>query len=341
MAQKKKKRKSGKKVTPQAKKIQNKKAVSSTKKLVKTKKPEPAKEPISPKVPEKKPGVFGRLKNYLEEKARERKRKELARKLRKPIIIVFSILALFVLFYVSSVVVVFSLYNRVLPGTSVAGADISSLTLDEAQNKLVERGQPFLDSTIPITLDGKTINFAPRELGISLLPRNTLQEVKFVNFNNTNIFTVLDSMARGRQIPFYVSVDIEKAQKSIEEKFEFADKKSKNAYLAFEGKELTVVPERAGKAIDTKTLYKDIKSRANALSSEALNVKIFDSKGRLVRTLENNMASGSEGSVIFDGLDDNKNRLRIGIYIALIEAVNLETGVTENMKAAIVVAKKF
>ena len=72
-----------------------------------------------------------------------------------------------------------------------------------------------------------------------------------------------------------------------------------------------------------------------------VRIKIFDSKGRLVRTLENNLASGSEGSIIFDGLDDNKNRLRIGIYIALVEAVNEQTGVTENLKAAIVVAKKF
>ena len=72
-----------------------------------------------------------------------------------------------------------------------------------------------------------------------------------------------------------------------------------------------------------------------------VRVKIFDSKGRLVRTLENNMASGSEGSIIFDGLDDNNNPLRIGIYVALIEAINQNNGSTEKMKAAIVVAKKF
>ena len=72
-----------------------------------------------------------------------------------------------------------------------------------------------------------------------------------------------------------------------------------------------------------------------------VRIKIFDSLGRLVRTLENNMASGSEGSIVFDGLDDNNNPLRIGIYIVLIEAINQNNGTTEKMKTAIVVAKKF
>lgn len=78
-----------------------------------------------------------------------------------------------------------------------------------------------------------------------------------------------------------------------------------------------------------------------AQKTAQVRVKIFDSKGRLVRTLENNQASGSEGSIIFNGLDDNHNPLRIGIYIALIEAINQSNGTTEQMKTAIVVARKF
>jgi len=72
-----------------------------------------------------------------------------------------------------------------------------------------------------------------------------------------------------------------------------------------------------------------------------MKVKIFDSHGRLVRTILNNSATGSNGSVIFNGLDDDNNPLRIGIYIALVEAVNESTGVTEKIKVPVVVAKKF
>ncbi len=163
-----------------------------------------------------------------------------------------------------------------LPGTTVAGIDISSLTLDEVQVKLMERGQPFLDSSIPVTLGGETHNFTPEELGVSLLTRNTLQEVEFVDYKTTNIATIVASIFEGRNIPFYVSVDIQKAQKNIEERFAFADKKSSNAYVTFESGVLTIVPETSGQTIETRKLYKDIKLRANNLSSEALKVKVAD-----------------------------------------------------------------
>jgi len=211
-------------------------------------------------------------------------KRKITKEFRGLIIVIVSILALLVLFYLVSVVIVFSLYNTVLPGTSVAGVDISSLTLDEVQNKLMERGQPFLEANIPVVLDGETQNFTPKELGISLLPRNTLQEVDFVDFKNTNLATIIASMFKGREIPFYVSVDINKAQKNIEERFSFYDKKSKDAYLIFEGSQLTIVPESHGKIFNTRALYKDIKTRANNLSSEPITVQLLDHNPLVTQT---------------------------------------------------------
>jgi hypothetical protein len=72
-----------------------------------------------------------------------------------------------------------------------------------------------------------------------------------------------------------------------------------------------------------------------------VRIKIFDSKGRLVRTLLNNQASGSNGSVIFDGLDDDNNALRMGIYIIFLEALNDNSGIVETIKSTVVVARKL
>ncbi|PIW69644.1 MAG: hypothetical protein COW08_06050 [Ignavibacteriales bacterium CG12_big_fil_rev_8_21_14_0_65_30_8] len=72
-----------------------------------------------------------------------------------------------------------------------------------------------------------------------------------------------------------------------------------------------------------------------------VKIKIFDSQGRLVRTLENNTASGQNGSVIFNGLDDEGNVLRMGIYIVYLEALNQNSGTVEALKAAMVIARKF
>jgi hypothetical protein len=76
-------------------------------------------------------------------------------------------------------------------------------------------------------------------------------------------------------------------------------------------------------------------------ATSQVRIKIFDSKGRLVRTLANSQASGSFGSVIFDGLDDDGEALRIGIYIIFLEAINEGAGVVENLKTVVVVARRL
>lgn len=78
-----------------------------------------------------------------------------------------------------------------------------------------------------------------------------------------------------------------------------------------------------------------------AQTTAQIRIKIFDSKGRLVRTLVNNSGSGNSGSIIFDGLDDSGNALRIGIYIVYLEALNESSGVSETQKTTVVVARKL
>jgi hypothetical protein len=72
-----------------------------------------------------------------------------------------------------------------------------------------------------------------------------------------------------------------------------------------------------------------------------IRLKIFDSLGRPVRTLANYEPSASTGQIIWDGLDDDKRRLRIGIYIVLLEAVDSSGSTVESAKAAAVVAGKL
>jgi hypothetical protein len=76
-------------------------------------------------------------------------------------------------------------------------------------------------------------------------------------------------------------------------------------------------------------------------ATSQVRIKIFDNKGRLVRTLSNNQASGASGSVIFDGIGDDGQVLRIGIYIIFLEAINEGSGVVESMKTVVVVARKL
>ena len=72
-----------------------------------------------------------------------------------------------------------------------------------------------------------------------------------------------------------------------------------------------------------------------------VRIKIFDNRGRLLRTLLNNQPSGSQGSVVFDGLEDNGTPFRMGIYIVFLEALNETSGVSETLKTVVVVARKL
>lgn len=72
-----------------------------------------------------------------------------------------------------------------------------------------------------------------------------------------------------------------------------------------------------------------------------VRIRIFDSKGRFIKTIANNQAVGSNGTIIFDGLDKNNNPLKIGIYIILFEAVNSKNVTVDVMKEVVVVARKL
>lgn len=76
-------------------------------------------------------------------------------------------------------------------------------------------------------------------------------------------------------------------------------------------------------------------------STAQIRLQVFDSKGRKVRTLVNNQLTSSQGSIIFDGLDEDGNPLKIGIYILLIEAINASSGTIETLKDVVVIARKL
>ncbi len=72
-----------------------------------------------------------------------------------------------------------------------------------------------------------------------------------------------------------------------------------------------------------------------------IRARVFDSKGRLVRTLTEDYPSAKSGSIVFDGYNDSHNPLRIGIYIIFFEAMDGSNNVIETYKKAIVVARKL
>ncbi len=76
-------------------------------------------------------------------------------------------------------------------------------------------------------------------------------------------------------------------------------------------------------------------------SVSMIRLRIFDAKGRLIRTLVNNEPSGSSGQIIWDGMNDNREKVQIGIYIVFFEAFEIGGGTLNVLKGALVVATKL
>lgn len=197
-------------------------------------------------------------------------------KARKPIIAVASVLTLGLFFQIASMILTYGMLDRAAPGTIIAGENMSNLTSEEIQLKLEEAGRPYLESKIIVKMDGAERQFSPEDLGIKIDAASTLQYVDFVKFDNSNLATIAYAAWKGKEIPFYNTVDVDKAATIIEDKFAFADKKTKNATLAFEGGALVVVPEVPGKAVDKDKLLNDLKVSASDLTTNSIEVEIYD-----------------------------------------------------------------
>lgn len=71
----------------------------------------------------------------------------------------------------------------------------------------------------------------------------------------------------------------------------------------------------------------------------SIRVQIFDSAGRLVRNLERARRVDRSGQLAWEGRDDEGNRLRMGIYVVLLEALDAQGGTVEQYKAPAVLAR--
>ncbi len=72
-----------------------------------------------------------------------------------------------------------------------------------------------------------------------------------------------------------------------------------------------------------------------------IRIRIFDSKGRLVRTIIENTIVGNDGNIVFDGKNDSNNFLKMGIYILLFEEIDGNNKLLNVYKKPFVVARKL
>jgi len=69
------------------------------------------------------------------------------------------------------------------------------------------------------------------------------------------------------------------------------------------------------------------------------NISILNARGRPVRKLVNNELLAIEGTYAWDGLDDDQQKVPIGIYVVYVEVFNLKGKVTRYQKTCVVASR--
>jgi hypothetical protein len=70
------------------------------------------------------------------------------------------------------------------------------------------------------------------------------------------------------------------------------------------------------------------------------NIKIYDSRGRWIKDIQNNALLGAEGNFTWDGLNSKQQKLPVGVYIVFIQYFNLQGQVTQEKKTCVIGARK-
>ncbi len=68
-----------------------------------------------------------------------------------------------------------------------------------------------------------------------------------------------------------------------------------------------------------------------------IRISIFDARGRLVRSFREEVPGGTSGEKVWDGRDAEVRRLPAGIYVVLLEGLDLASAVVRSVKKAVVV----
>jgi hypothetical protein len=70
-----------------------------------------------------------------------------------------------------------------------------------------------------------------------------------------------------------------------------------------------------------------------------VRARIFDARGREVRTLEDARLAGRSGELVWNGRNDAGHRVRVGVYVVLVEAVRAGSGRVTQLKEPVIVAR--
>lgn len=143
-------------------------------------------------------------------------------------------------------------YDKILPGVSVRGIYIGSLTKQEALAKLNSATTSYLKTQVSYRINGKTIQSTPAELGVGF----NNEEIINTAFNIGRENDIISDIATQTTLPFgdedimQLNVDKEKFTSALLEINNQVSKPSQNASYVYKSGLVEIEPSQAGEKLD-------------------------------------------------------------------------------------------
>ena len=189
-------------------------------------------------------------------------------------IVIFAILALFILAF-STVFALTNINNdKIINGIQIQGIDVSNLTAEEATEKVSAIMNSFLDHEITIKHDDFTAVLIPKQFGVSFDVDKAITDAYSIGRSGNifkNNFEILNSLLKNNSIFIDVNYDESIFSSNINEINGLLPDKVVNSDYYVDGTTLYLTRGKDGVAVDEEKFKKDVLSNL-----EMLNLKTSD-----------------------------------------------------------------
>ena len=160
------------------------------------------------------------------------------------------------------------LHGKFPAGTSVAGIELSQKTLEEGTALIEQAKEKYLDSKIEISFSDQKETFTPRELGVKIYTKETINALNLINAKGINIVKLILSINRNSQnLKLITLIEEEQMEKALNEKFKLKELAPVSASFYFEkGSKLAISEGKNGIIANTKKLSSELKQNAGTLT---------------------------------------------------------------------------
>lgn len=193
----------------------------------------------------------------------------------------------------------------------------------------------FLEMNLPDLLSSEDIIVLLDQSSLEIDKLHYYEDWQFPLLNSTDGVSL-------ERISFFEPTDQQSNWHSASEQAGFATPGYQNSQFVKNenyGSEVTITPEIFSPDNDGKDDVMSLYFTFNEPGYVA-NVVVYDSRGRMVKKIADNLLLGTTGTIFWDGITVDNAKARTGIYVVYLEVFN-ESGDTKKFKRTCVLATKL